>query len=366
MVENLGFDAVAFPEHHLHGEGLEMGGLPVLYQHVIHHTKRIKVGPIGYVLPGWNPLRLVLEIAWLDQLTKGRTLVGFARGYQPLWLNQMAQKIHVGATMSDKSQTDRTNREAFEEVFPFLKLAWADKPFRFKGKHYEYPSPYEKGTPWPPHAWTREFGTPGEVDENGRIQMINVVPKPYQKPHPPLFQAFSMSEETVRWCAREGITPSLLISDPDKVRYFAQVHVDEARKYGRSLELGQSLAVLRQLYIASDKQHARKLADVGMAGLGFGQFFAHFGFADAWRFPEDDLRYPDQFLPPSECTVDRQVKAHFTYLGTVADIRKEMDLLVEAGNPEWFIWQSDQGMLPIAEVKRQIKIFGEQVLSHYQ
>ena len=61
-------------------KAVEMGAtalLPVLTQHVIHNTKRIKVGPIGYVLPGWNPLRLALEIAWLDQLTKGRTLVGF-------------------------------------------------------------------------------------------------------------------------------------------------------------------------------------------------------------------------------------------------------------------------------------------------
>ena len=137
LCEEVGFDGVCFPEHHLHSEGIEMGSLPVLTQHVIHNTKRIKVGPIGYVLPGWNPLRLALEIAWLDQLTQGRTLVGFARGYQTRWLNQMAQKIHVGATNSDKSEGDRINREAFEEVFRFLKLAWGDEPFRFKGKHYQ-------------------------------------------------------------------------------------------------------------------------------------------------------------------------------------------------------------------------------------
>jgi len=166
LAEEVGFEAVAFPEHHLHSEGIEMGSLPVLTQHVIHNTKRIKVGPIGYVLPGWNSLRLALEIAWLDQLTKGRTLVGFARGYQSRWLNQMAQKIHVSATSSDQSETDRVNREAFEEVFRFLKLAWGNEPFRFRGKYYEYPHPQE-GTAWPAHEWTRQYGFPGEVDENG-------------------------------------------------------------------------------------------------------------------------------------------------------------------------------------------------------
>jgi alkanesulfonate monooxygenase SsuD/methylene tetrahydromethanopterin reductase-like flavin-dependent oxidoreductase (luciferase family) len=161
VAEDAGFDAVSFPEHYLHSEGIEMGSMPVLTQHVIHHTKHIKVGPIGYVLPGWNPLRLALEIAWLDQLTKGRTFVGFARGYQTRWLNQMAQKIHVSATVSDKSETDRINREAFEEVYRFLKLAWGDEPFRFKGKYYEYPYPQE-GTFWPAHEFTRDYGFPGE------------------------------------------------------------------------------------------------------------------------------------------------------------------------------------------------------------
>ena len=52
LAEEVGFDAVCFPEHHLHSEGIEMGSLPVLTQHVIHNTKRIKVGPVGYVLPG--------------------------------------------------------------------------------------------------------------------------------------------------------------------------------------------------------------------------------------------------------------------------------------------------------------------------
>ena len=238
LAEEVGFDAVCFPEHHLHSEGLEMGSLPVLTQHVIHNTKRIKVGPIGYVLPGWNPLRLALEIAWLDQLTKGRTFVGFARGYQPRWLNQMAQKIHVTATASDKSETDRINREAFEEVFRFLKLAWGDEPFRFKGKYYEYPTPQE-GIQWPPHKWTREYGFPGEVDEQGRIQKINVVPKPYQKPHPPLFQAFSISEETVRWCAREGITPTILISQPPLLRKLVEAYQEEAKKGRPSVKAGR-------------------------------------------------------------------------------------------------------------------------------
>lgn len=366
LAEDLGFEAVAFPEHHLHSEGMEMGSLPVLTQHVIHNTSTISVGPIGYVLPGWNPLRLALEIAWLDQLTKGRTHIGFARGYQSRWLNQMAQKIHVGATVSDQGEVDKTNREAFEEVFQILKLAWGDKPFRFKGKHYQYPTPFEEGTPWLAHKWTAEYGSPGELNEAGNVQAIDIVPKPYQKPHPKLFQAFSMSEATIRWCAREAIIPTILEPNPERVRFFAEAYVEEAKAKGRTLALGESIGVFRGLYPGETPEKARALAEDGMAGVGFHEFFHWFGFTDAFRIPGDDEKYGDQPLPQSECTVDRLQKAKWALIGSSDDIRRGIDEVVEAANPEWFIWQGDQGLLPIEEVKRMVEKIGKEVLPHYR
>ena len=78
----------------------------------------------------------------------------------------------------------------------------------------------------------------------GRIQKINVIPKPYQRPHPPLFQAFSVSEETVRWCAREEIIPTILLPQPPVVRKFAEAYREESRKAGRNLKLGDRIGVL--------------------------------------------------------------------------------------------------------------------------
>lgn len=370
MAEELGFEGITFPEHHFHTEGGEMGSLPVLTQHVINHTKRIKVGPIGYVLPGWDPLRLALEIAWLDQITKGRTLVGFARGYQARWLNQMAQHLHVGAAAMNTKDTqptnDEINREAFQEVFEILKLAWAEGGFRYKGKYYQYPYPYETGTPWPAHNWTRQYGSPGEVDEAGNIQLIDVVPKPYQKPHPPLFQAFSQSENTIRWAAREGLIPTILTSDPVQLRRFAEVHVEEARAHGRNLALGENLGVFRGVYMADTREQARAIAMRGLMGTGWPGWAHDFGFTDAFRLPEDDEKYPGQPLPVSEVRMERFERAHFTLVGNADDVRREMDLLVETANPEWFIWQSDQGYLPVEDIKRMLDRFGREVMPHYR
>ncbi len=359
MAEDLGFDSMCFPEHHLGTEGLEIGSVPQLLLYVGMHTKRIKIGPIGYVLPGWDPIRLAVNIGWLDQFTEGRSFVGMARGYQNRWLNQMAQKIHVGAVVSDQSEVDLANRRAFEEVFQILKLAWQEKPFRFKGEHYQYPSPFDEGTPWPPHEFTAEFGSPGEV-EGDRVVAIDVVPKPFQKPHPKLFQAFSLSEATIRWCAKEGIVPMILTPQSDPFRALVHAYQEESLKHGRTLARGESIGVLRQFTIGSDAE-VNDLCENGAMGMLWKRFWGHFGFWEALRLPGD----PEGMLAREQWTVDRMKKSQYLMAGTVSDVRRGMDQLVEDGNPEYLAWLSDQGLLPLEVVKQQLRLFGEQILPHY-
>jgi hypothetical protein len=45
---------------------------------------------------------------------------------------------------------------------------------------------------------------------------------------------------------------------------------------------------------------------------------------------------------------------------------QRMDELVETANPEWFAWLLDQGLLPRAELKKQLELFGTQVLPRYR
>jgi alkanesulfonate monooxygenase SsuD/methylene tetrahydromethanopterin reductase-like flavin-dependent oxidoreductase (luciferase family) len=278
----------------------------------------------------------------------------------------MAQKVHISVATGDRSEPDETNRRAFEETYQLLKLAWGDEPFRFRGEFYEYPYPYETGTPWPPHAWTREYGAPGEVDAKGRIQKIFVVPKPYQKPHPPLFQAFSTSESTIRWCAREGITPMILLSRPEQLRHLARIYMEEAGRAGRWLALGDGVGILRQVYFAETKRAVERLAEQGLVGIGYKRFWGHFGFWEAFRFPDDEMEFALEPLPPREWTVERMVRARYLFAGTAAQITEGMDELVTTANPEWFAWLFDQGLLPRAELRKQLELFGEHILPRYR
>ena len=63
--------------------------------------------------------------------------------------------------------------------------------------------------------------------------------------------------------------------------------------------------------------------------------------------------------------MERFDKAHFTLSGNADDVRRDMDDLVEAANPEYFIWQGDQGYLPLDDCKRIMERYGTQVMPHY-
>ena len=58
VADDLGYDAIAFTEHHFHIEGFEISNNPVLLDtFVAMQTKRIRVGQLGIVLPASSPVR---------------------------------------------------------------------------------------------------------------------------------------------------------------------------------------------------------------------------------------------------------------------------------------------------------------------
>ena len=140
----------------------------------------------------------------LDHMTGGRANAGFARGYQRRWVDVMAQQMHGihGALPHQHDAIDAANRAAFEECFQIIKRAWTEDLLTYEGRYWRVPA---GATPWK-MDYTDRFGA-GVVD--GVVQAVGVVPKPLQKPHPPLFQPFASSERSIRWCAQEGVTAIL-------------------------------------------------------------------------------------------------------------------------------------------------------------
>ena len=91
-----GYYGIGFTEHHFHIEGEEVSTNPILLDMYLGmQTENIRLGQLGLVLPCQNPIRVAEDIAILDQVTKGRAFAGFARGYQPRWVNTLGQHYDI-------------------------------------------------------------------------------------------------------------------------------------------------------------------------------------------------------------------------------------------------------------------------------
>jgi alkanesulfonate monooxygenase SsuD/methylene tetrahydromethanopterin reductase-like flavin-dependent oxidoreductase (luciferase family) len=338
LAEQAGFDILTFSEHHFFTDGMIAGANPT--PHILHmaaHTKRIKIGPLGYVLPTWDPIRLATDVAWADQMTRGRVVAGFARGVFPRWVNVLGQAYGVEPSVQG-GDAELHNREVSQELFEVVKACWRDEAFSFKGKYYQVPAPAE-GVPWPACDVTERQGAPGEVDANGFVRKISVVPKPHQKPHPLLLQAMTLTRETIGWTAQQGIVPMIFLPFPEVAIEGARFYRDEAEKAGRNLKLGESVGLARIVSLASNREHAIELAEQGIMGLL--------------------ALYHSRFYPNIPTSLEPVMKAGIAFVGTPDDVRRQLDSVRAQLNPEYFLVFCDQGLLPIGEVRRQVELFAE-------
>ena len=273
--DELGFWAVSTIEHHFHSEGYEVGPQPgILNAHWAAMTRNVRVGQLGYTMGAQNPIRVAEETAILDHLTRGRFFVGFSRGYQARWTNILGQHLGARATLSPLGKTDEAraamdqrelasqvaddavNRRIFEEQIDIVLEAWGQDSIEHDSASWQIPYPYQEGVDWLMRDATSRLGAPGEVDADGRIRRVSVVPAPYTRPHPPVFVASQASLETVEYCGRKGFVPTYF-SGIGRAGRFGQAYVDNAREAGFGFALGQNQALVRWLQIGETEADAR-------------------------------------------------------------------------------------------------------------
>lgn len=348
LADALGYDSISFTEHHFHVEGFEISNNPVLLDlFIAMHTKRIRVGQLGIVLPAQNPLRVAEDIAMLDHMSGGRANAGFARGYQRRWVDVMAQHLHGihGAIPGEHDAIDQANRQAFEEHFRIIKRAWTEDMLHFEGAYWRIPT---EGTPWTLEA-TKLWGA--GVDAEGRLREIGVVPKPLQKPHPPIFQPFASSENTIRWCAREQVTAILPPMYLGLQNHLYDVYADEAAKSGRTLARGEGLGVLRDVIVADTDEEAMELWAHGPAFCG-AAWFAPFGFGGVLNDPASEQRLTPQ----------QMVERGMLLVGSVDTVTRSLERLLADTPVRWLFAWAYNGLTPHRKIMRSLELFATRVL----
>ena len=242
------WDSIWFTEHHFNHEGMESCTNPLMMgADVAARTKNIKIGQACNVITFHNPIRLAEDIALLDQLSEGRVEVGIGRGVY----GREAINMNKEADLKDQAK----NFRLFEETLNVMKKAWTEKFFNHQGEFYNYPAPNFK--------WQHDMSPPSEefLDLNtNEVKKISIVPKPFQKPHPAIWQVVD-SPSSIEWAATNGINTIMWIPTVKALKKrFLLYQEAKSKAENRDVPLGEGICLVRDMFIADTMEEAEKLA----------------------------------------------------------------------------------------------------------
>jgi alkanesulfonate monooxygenase SsuD/methylene tetrahydromethanopterin reductase-like flavin-dependent oxidoreductase (luciferase family) len=284
----------------------------------------MRIGPMGYIVPLYHPLRLAEEIAIVDQMLGGRMELGLVPGINPDYFRPFG--LDYGARKSPTLEFVDYLRAAFGET----------QPFSFHGA---------------------EFHT-----DNARI----AVP-PVQRPHPPLWM-MSRDPQTLEFCARHGISPGYFLVYPradaapryrkfladwqrvghperPNIAYCTVVYVDEtdeaaidtaAFRASRAYEGFLKPAQPSETFEERAKEHARMF--VGRGEPGASEIMQHLFDAD--------------YL----------LKHDLVFIGSPDTVAAKIRAAAQAGVFNVFMGEFNFADLPEADLMRSIRLFGEKVI----
>jgi alkanesulfonate monooxygenase SsuD/methylene tetrahydromethanopterin reductase-like flavin-dependent oxidoreductase (luciferase family) len=160
LAEDLGMDAIFLVEHHFDGNCAYVD--PATFASALAMaTSRIKIGFAVLQTSLYHPLRMAEQISLIDNLSKGRLIVGLGRG------SLVNTHEYTGYEIDPDSAQER-----FEEIEQILLQCWTNEKVVHAGKYWNF-----------------------------EIPMLR--PRPYTKPHPPLLRSVA-SEASLAAQARLG------------------------------------------------------------------------------------------------------------------------------------------------------------------
>ena len=339
------WNSIWFTEHHFNHEGMESTPNPLMIcTDVAARTKQIRLGQACNVITFWNPIRLAEDIAALDHLSKGRVEVGIGRGVY----GREAVHMNVEADLKDQAK----NKRLFEETLTIMKKAWTEKFFSHKGEFYTYPSPN--------FIWQHDMSPPNEdfIDlKTNQIKKISVIPQPYQKPHPTLWQVVD-STGSIESAAKNGINCIMWIPTVKTLKKRFEIYKNaKSDTEKRDVPMGEGISLVRDVFVAETMVDAKRLA--GKQMVDYMRWVCH------WRGLGNHMD-PGEELPQTKGKLD---SLNYDFLhkrnmlfGTPDYVVKKIkELQSELNLQNLLVWSSMPGVKH-EDAMRSIKLFNDEVI----
>src|SRR6476620_3007244 len=268
-----GFKYTWATEHHFLTEYSHLSSNECFLPYVAARTEQIHVGTgIFNITPPVNhPARVAERVAMIDQLSGGRFEFGVGRG--------SSSTEQRGFGIADPSETVRM----IDEVLPQFKRMWAENEFRFDGEFFSMPP-------------------------------RNVLPKPLQDPHPPMWIAAG-NPGTFEKAARMGLgVLCFTTGTPETLKPLIEKYkntIDKAEPAGEYVN--DNIMVTSQMLCLEDGARARDIACNMTSGY---QNSLVFHYLDTFPKPTGIPECPELVPEPTPDGLEHQIDQGLVVIGT--------------------------------------------------
>ncbi len=319
--EALGFESIWPVEQHFNPNLSIIPAPLLLLSAIAERTRTLRLG-IGIVLlPLSHPVRIAEEIAVLDVLSNGRVEFGIGRGAIP---------THFSGYGIPQAES----RARFLEGLDLIIQAWTNERVSFHGKFFN-------------------------------LDNVWVVPKPVQKPYPPIRVA-SNNIETFELMGELGypIFAASQVNPFKRIGELIPVYREARKKAGHPDNGPEDVTLLSPLYVDESPEKIRQVMEPSIK-----QFIQT---ASSLYRPEDAS--PDVAGTRIRDFLERIRRLNYDKVCEVMAIFETPDACVERlgrlqeqyNMGRTIVWFNPGGMVPHDRVMHSMELFAAKVMPHFQ
>jgi alkanesulfonate monooxygenase SsuD/methylene tetrahydromethanopterin reductase-like flavin-dependent oxidoreductase (luciferase family) len=327
LADRLGFDYAWEVEHHFLDEYSHSSSPEIFLACAAGQTERIRLGHgIRQVIPNYNhPARTAEGIATLDLVSNGRVDFGIGEG---------ATRLELGGFGIPAKEKRAMSLEAAEQIANMMML---DPYPGFEGQFFSMPC-------------------------------RNVLPKPLQKPHPPMWIACT-NRDTIRVAARNGLGAlAFSFIDPEEARswsdtYYDIIRSDECVPIGHSVNA--NIAMVSNFSLHHDRAEAIRRGQEGF------EFFSYAlralvthdtipGRTELWQ--EFQAARGNRWEEIIQASLEPDYKA--TGIGTPDDMRSHLEEFHNAGVDQ-IIFMQQAGRNRHQDICDSLQLFADEVMGPF-
>jgi len=308
-------------EHHFLEEYSHISASEIFLPYVAARTKRLHVGSAIWNLtpPVNHPARTAERVAMLDHLSEGRFEFGTGRG------SSSTEFKGFGIPDGD------TTRSMYDEALGEILKMWKTERYAYQGTHFSMPE-------------------------------RNVLPKPYSKPHPPIWVACG-SPSTFEKAGRLGLGALCFsLGTPKDFEPLIKVYKDAIRHAEPVGDyVNDNVACVTALVCHEDRKYARKVA-LGM-GSGYHTSLV-FRYLDTFPRPAGVPAWPQLIPEPTPEQMEERIASGQRIVGDPDECAAAVQKFADVGCDQiiFGILASSQ---PQEVALHSAELFGREVIPRF-